>query len=154
MGSRFAKYQVLAYVLCTVLIVGFLFIYDYVFPDFGMTRFVATFAFIEVAVMLLIKRAGDWVQKNFYYEIGENALFMVSGKNRVTFPWKDFSSVRLNDFDFGNLCPFEYVVAGKKMQVNQYLDNPWDLNCYIMDNIRPYVKIDEELYHQTDIMRK
>ena len=154
MGSRFTKYRVVAYVLCSFIIFAFFFIYDYVFPSFGMEKLLAIFGLIEIVVMALIKQGGDWVIKNYYYEVNDNELAIVTGKHRMAFAWKDFSSVRLNGFDVVNLCPFEYTIAGKKLQINQYLDNPWDLNVYIMDHIRDHVEVPEEIYHQADVMRK
>lgn len=153
MGRSFTKYRGVAYILCSAVVVVFFFIYGYVFPGIGSELLLAIFGVIELVMLALIKKGGDWVMKNYYYEVDAEGLTIVTGKNRMHFPWKDFSSVRMNNFNFTNFCPFEYVVGGRKLPINQYLENQWDLNCYIMDHIRDYAEVPEELYRQAELMR-
>ncbi len=149
MGKRLIRYRNILYVLASLVIFCFYFIYDYVMvPAFTWldgAPLVAIFLLVEAVMIVLVRWGADKILNSTTYRVTDEALEIQIGKNTTVLPWKDFEEAAYKDMNFRAQCPVTYTIQGKSFLPNQYLDGLWTMNQEIVNHIRPYAKIEEGL---------
>lgn len=149
LGKHFKTYHVLAYIIVSILVFGFFFIYQYLFVGEGSPltteMLAAIFAFLEVILMCAIYKGGAWLKKVYYYEVDNKGVTIVLNKNRTTYTYDKFTEVSMGMHSITVFCPVTYVYNGKKLMFSQYMANMWDMNLQVIDHIRDHVEIPDGL---------
>lgn len=149
LGNRFDKYKFIGIFAASLIIYMFYLVYDFllapVFPFLKGTLLIVFFIALEVTLIYGVNFFSRYMKEHYYYIVTEDKLILVSGSNQFEYWWKDFESVNEEKFDFTSICPIVYQVDGKKLSLNQYIDNLWGLNKIIIKHIEDHVEIDSKL---------
>lgn len=148
-GRRLIVFRNIFYILATMLLVVFYFIYDYLFgtayPALRGFPLLAIFVLLEAAVIAV----GRWwcgrLIEGTVYTVTDSALEIQLGTGSRSIPWKDFRRAWYGMADFSGSCPVTYDVGGEIFRPSVYLENVWTLHREILEHIRPYAEIEEGL---------
>lgn len=156
LGKRFHKYKAITQALVSAAVIMFYILYCIVLlpavPWLSEQILFVIFVGLEALFMWAIQKAGKLICIRFYYVVDRQALTIVSGEKKDVLRWEDFTRAELARFDYTSICPVEYTVQGKKLTLNQYLEDLWGINREICDHIRDHVVISEELDKKIHIL--
>ncbi len=148
-GKRLNIFRNIFIVAATFVVITFYVIYDFLIKDsMPALRGLPLFAIFLLAEAVMIFAAKGWcdrVRSLTSYELTDKTLEITRGTNHESLAWKDFENAFYGQVDFTGACPVTYTVAGKSFRPSPYLDGVWELNREIVQRIRPYADIEEDL---------
>lgn len=155
-GRRFRKLKYICVVVNSLIVGVFYFVYRYllegVFPEFAQVPLALIFCALIVCVARITMWAADKYAAAITYTVKKDGLlYRVKDRERF-YPWKDFSSVRLQGAYFQGVFPVEFQVGGEKLVLNQHIDGIYRLTGEIFHRIGDHVAVDPALVKQAEEM--
>ena len=156
-GARFRKIKYFSMAVNVSVVFVFYFIYRYVFsgvfPGFVGAPLALVFLLLAVLVARVTLDVADRYASGVEYRVTEAGLYARAGRKEQTYAWEDFSSAKLQEFQFRGVFPVEFQVRGKPMMLNQYVDGVCELTAEIFEQIAPHTQLDPELVKRAEDMR-
>lgn len=152
MGHRLDMLQWTAAVIILAISLCFYFIYRFlleaVVPELVGVPLATAFVLVDLALIALDFWLVKAYRKRTWYRITPQALEYISGRSTIRYPWKDFTAAEYGRIRPGCICPVTFTVQGKEMILNQYTEHIFALALEILQHIRPYAPVEEELMRQ------
>lgn len=155
LGKRFQNGLKLCYALVLAVVFVFYFIYrawlGTAFPDFVGTPLACIFLLLGALFVFLVSKGGRWLYNGIWYEVTDESLVYVSGKNRRVYRWTEFQKAELARFQDMLPLPVEFTVAEQKVTLNQSVDSIYDLALQILERIRDTAEIDPKIQSHIEL---
>jgi len=157
-GRRFDRLRNASLLICEVLVFVFYFIYGLTFKDLIPALMGAPLIILFIVIAVAVWRGVEWVwdrtKANVRYEVCPDALEIGTGKTLQRFPYTSFQKVEFNGFRYRDILPVIFYIDGKKLTLNQYVDDIYELTHQILIRLDPSVPVDPKLIERVDIFRE
>ncbi|MBQ7247681.1 MAG: hypothetical protein IJS22_06295 [Lachnospiraceae bacterium] len=156
-GPRFSKIKYLSVAVNSAIVFMFYFIYRYVFGarlgSFAGWPMVLVFLGLGFVIAFATVRIADRYAAGIGYTVTGEGLVCRTGRKEELLRWEDFSSAVLRELRFTGVHPVEFEVAGRKIMLNQYINDLCGLTQKVFDHIEDHVAIDPALKKRTEDLK-
>ena len=156
MGRKLSILQYLAVLIIAVISFMFYFIYDFLFstaaPWLGGGTLGLIFLIVDLLLVALDCYLIKKVRAGVFYRVTSDCLEYSMFGRSAKYYWSQFSDARFGRVTPGMTCPVTFIIQGKELRLNQYVEQAWMLAKDILAHISPYAQIEPGLSDKVDSM--